>query len=307
MDNRAHCIFQNTLPTQAAALNACIDRAVARARECGAIKTIETESTRVQDQGIPFVVKWLSSLQHKEQAHREAAADALQQHARVCRNPGHNPFLPPEPALTLGRIGTKHLCVLNKFPVQARHLLLVTSEFEDQTDALTPADFAAVLALLGPLGGLAFYNGGKTAGASQRHKHMQWIPDSIPSQNFASLCAQLDSDPRHTEWAVHPHLPYQHVFIPLAPNTPADTVHAAFAQACRAVGINATASPMPPYNLLFNREWLLVVPRSCEDYAGISINALGFAASLFVRRVEQVAQIRTAGPLNVLRAVALPR
>jgi len=40
--------------------------------------------------------------------------------------------------------------------------------------------------------------------------------------------------------------------------------------------------PQAPYNLLATRRWMLVVPRRQERYEKISVNALGFAGSLFV-------------------------
>ena len=60
---------------------------------------------------------------------------------------------------------------------------------------------------------------------------------------------------------------------------------------------------MPPYNLLLDRDWLMVVPRRHEHWQDISVNALGFAGSLFVRRPAQIEQIRAVGPLALLAAV----
>jgi ATP adenylyltransferase len=63
--------------------------------------------------------------------------------------------------------------------------------------------------------------------------------------------------------------------------------------------------PATPYNLLATRRWMLVVPRRQERYESISVNALGFAGSLYVRNSAELALVRRAGPLNVLRAVTL--
>ena len=49
---------------------------------------------------------------------------------------------------------------------------------------------------------------------------------------------------------------------------------------------------------------MLVVPRCAECWHGISINALAFAGSLFVRDREQLELIRRTGPLSILQAVA---
>jgi len=62
-----------------------------------------------------------------------------------------------------------------------------------------------------------------------------------------------------------------------------------------------------PYNLLLTPHWMLVVPRSSEDVAGIAVNSLGFAGSFFVKNEEQLAVLRRIGPMTVLRRVGLPR
>jgi ATP adenylyltransferase len=59
-----------------------------------------------------------------------------------------------------------------------------------------------------------------------------------------------------------------------------------------------------PWNLLVTRRWMLVVPRLCEGFEGVAINALGFAGSLFVRDDVQLETIKRAGPMTALRAVS---
>ena len=60
-----------------------------------------------------------------------------------------------------------------------------------------------------------------------------------------------------------------------------------------------------PYNMLVTNDWMMVVPRTKEHFQDISINALGFAGSLFVRDQNQLEQIKQYGPINVLQSVAL--
>ena len=57
------------------------------------------------------------------------------------------------------------------------------------------------------------------------------------------------------------------------------------------------------YTLLFTRRWMLVVPRSREHFGPVSVNALGFAGSMFVRDDEQMQAVRQAGPMKVLAGV----
>jgi ATP adenylyltransferase len=61
---------------------------------------------------------------------------------------------------------------------------------------------------------------------------------------------------------------------------------------------------MAPYNLLVTRRWMLAVPRSRERFDSISVNALGFAGSLFVRDAAEMQRLREARPMRVLKEVA---
>ena len=60
------------------------------------------------------------------------------------RDPNFNPFLNPDPALTVGPIGEHHTIILNKFPLTARHLVLARRVFAEQLEPLNLADFTAL-------------------------------------------------------------------------------------------------------------------------------------------------------------------
>lgn len=273
------------------------DRVTALALESGALQPIRTECTELSEAGLPFSVRWISSLALKEQARVDTV---------IRRDPAFNPFLPPEPALTVAELGTDHLVVLNKFPVIARHLLIVTRRYEAQTAPLTAADFDALAAVIRCHGGLGFYNGGTEAGASQAHKHLQWVPD----HGLGALAASLP-DVREGEVVSSALLPWRHALVRLPRAWPSAEAGGAmladaFAAACARVGLPPAADPMPPYNLLVIRDWLLLVPRRCEKWTDVSVNSLGFAGSLFARNCGQIERIRAAGPLAVLAAVCFP-
>lgn len=61
---------------------------------------------------------------------------------------------------------------------------------------------------------------------------------------------------------------------------------------------------IPEHLLLVTRAWMLLVPRSRERFESVSINALGYAGSLFVKNDAELARIRDKGPMGVLSAVA---
>ena len=106
----------------------------------------------------------------------DAPSPSVSQRSGLVSPESTNPFLPYDPELYVGDLPPAHVCLLNKFNVVDHHLLIVTREFEHQETALTPADFAAMWSCLQQIDGLAFYNSGTVAGASQPHKHLQLVP-----------------------------------------------------------------------------------------------------------------------------------
>ncbi|MGB5914181.1 MAG: phosphorylase, partial [Phormidesmis sp.] len=73
-----------------------------------------------------------------------------------------------------------------------------------------------------------------------------------------------------------------------------------------AVGIDTTdmdGVQTAPYNLLCTRQWMMLIPRSQEKYADISVNSLGFAGSLLVKNEEELAKLQEIGPMTLLEQV----
>jgi ATP adenylyltransferase len=110
-------------------------------------------------------------------------------------------------------------------------------------------------------------------------------------------------------------LPFKHAFALLDPplfedrERAADRMRELYDAAIGEIGVmeEGAANDAPnPYNLLLTRRWMLAVPRSRERFDSISVNALGFAGSLFVRDAAEMQRLREAGPMRVLRGVSLP-
>jgi len=229
-----------------------------------------------------------------------------------------NPFLPPEKELTVAEISDTHIAILNKYNVMEHHLLIVTRHFEDQGMLLTLPDFEALWSCMSEYDAFGFYNGGREAGASQQHKHLQIVPLPLapegPSIPIAPLLARA---PAEGTGAV-PGFAFLHDFARLARNlskSPLDAARTTFKlynEMLRHVGLTSTREPglarqAAPYCLLIARDWMLLVPRSKEFFDGISFNSLAFAGSLFVRNVEQLNCLKTFGPMNALNRVAVNR
>ncbi|WP_206956442.1 ATP adenylyltransferase family protein [Trinickia acidisoli] len=283
----------------------------AHALACGALRPIETIQTTLDDGGIRFVVRQVSSLARKPQ-----------QQETPSPRPFVDPFLPHDPDLFVADVSATHFALLNKFNVIDHHLLIVTRAFEPQEALLDLADFEAWFACLAQFDGLGFYNGGRDAGSSQPHKHLQIVPlplgDAGQSLPLAPLIETATFD---GAVGTLPALPFRHAFARLAPASPEHAAAQAlgryrmlldaFALRTVAAGDHAHRThhvhQSAPYNLLVTRHWMLIVPRSAEQANGIAINSLGFAGSLFVRDAQQLDAIRRIGPMTILRDVGLPR
>ncbi|MBE9047895.1 phosphorylase [Pleurocapsales cyanobacterium LEGE 10410] len=278
------------------------------ARECGALKSIETEHHVIQQDNISFVVRTLSNLARKEQARKKQR----QQEHKIGKSV--DPFLPCEPDLFVGNISPSHFCLLNKFNVVDNHLLIVTRVFEEQTDLLNLQDFAALVSCMQEIDGLAFFNGGKIAGASQRHKHLQLIPlpflpnvvhvpidEAIADISFKDSLGRINSFPfRHKVATLD--LPWND-----SPTEAAQTMLERYHALLNQVGLetNPQMQQQPAaYNFLVTRNWMLVVPRSQETFQNIPVNSLGFAGSLFVRDREDLQLLKELTPLRLLAEVA---
>lgn len=281
------------------------------ARECGALQSIPTEYEFIEQNGIRFFVRIVTNLVRKDQAQQQQkkAAESGQD---------YDPFLPYEEDLFVADLSETHLCLLNKFNVVDHHLLIITRAFEEQEDLLTLEDFVALWRCLIEVNGFGFYNGGETAGASQRHKHLQLVPLPLtPDGKPLPIADAIATADFHDNIGTIKSFPFQHGLIQLnwqeqtAVEILAQHSLAAYHQLLNAMNIKGSeglsGQQTQAYNLLITREWMLIVPRSQEGYENILVNSLGLAGAMLVRNREQLEHLKRLSPLKVLTAVAIER
>jgi len=296
---------------QAGTLWDSILRRTTHAIHCGALHTIPTKSEFISADGVDFLVRIVSNLARKDAAKKE------QERSSDAVGDQPNPFLPYDEDLFVADVSGTHVAVLNKFNVVEQHLLIITRHFEDQETPLTVSDFEALWTCMGEYDGLAFYNSGETAGASQRHKHLQMVPlplatagPKVPIEPL--LCIDNCS---HTA-GISPELPFIHAIAKIDSSwlvSPRQTARSTFELYNSMLELVRTASntrfdpksQSKAYNLLVTRQWMLLVPRVAECFASISINALGFAGALLVRNEWELQILKETGPLAAIKQVSV--
>ncbi|KAJ3401951.1 bifunctional AP-4-A phosphorylase/ADP sulfurylase [Chytridiales sp. JEL 0842] len=278
----------------------------------------------IEEAGIKFQVRFAPSLAKKPTG---GLATPLPTAEKKKKEP-FNPFLNPEDDLRVEDFGT-HRLLLNKFSIVKGHVLITTKDWESQSDPLNHKDFRAAWRLFEQDTNnryLGFYNCGPLSGASVPHKHLQFIPlqptDDPPVDHLFSH--QRKKTTPGTPFTL-PVLPFVHSAALLPPTVSkgdADSEPAVIETTYKRLlrdafqKINVDSTPCftihnqtddpnstPSYNLIFTREWMMVVPRSKEVFTGCSVNSVGFAGMLLAKTEEEVDVLKGNGVLRVLKGV----
>ena len=272
------------------------------ALKCRALQSISTEYELIKQGEINFLVRIVTNLNRKD--------NAKKQQKKLGKD--FNPFLPYEKDLFVADISETHLCLLNKFNVVNHHLLIITRDFEEQETLLTLNDFAALWACLLQIDGLGFYNNGKIAGASQRHKHLQLVPFPLIAEisktpidpiikkvNYQNNMGKLSCfDFPHSISKIT--LQDNQNILEIAQSSLETYYHL-----LNTLKLYIEGQEKPkPYNLLITKEWMMIIPRSHAKYESISINSLGFAGALLVKNEQQLNLLKQVKPLKILQQVA---
>lgn len=209
-----------------------------------------------------------------------------------------NPFLYPfEPGLLIHNFDRNYRLLFNKYPVFDKHLLIVTYQFQSQSDPLTLEDFEVISLVCGELNAFAFYNSGPASGHSQEHKHIQIVPyKSSKGVPIDALVAPLLQD---APFAL-PSYPFKHLFHGIPPGSSAEEIFSIYSR------LKALTSAKESHNLVITKTYMLLVPREKERaFNRFDVNALGYVGFLLVRDEEEFENLRKVGPLGVIRDTAI--
>lgn len=218
------------------------------------------------------------------------------------KGPKPNPFLPWEPPLEIGRLASSHALILNKYPVQPAHLLLITQQWQPQSGWLAEADWQAVGHVAADTSGLWFFNSSPVAGASQPHRHLQLLPRHR-EESSCPLAPLLHDQLQESRQ------PWPWCYALSARQDPlgGKDLPLLYRQHATLLDLGDPAAPGQPrhaYNLLFDDHWFLTVRRVKEHCAGFSVNGLGFAGFLLCTDHSDLDWLKTHGPWSLLAEVA---
>ena len=196
--------------------------------------------------------------------------------------PEENPFSPWDESLKIAEIGSKHHLILNKYPVQRGHILLITNEWKPQEGWLEVDDWSAIQTVNKDTSGLWFFNSGPLAGASQPHRHIQLLR-RLPNELNCPREQWFINFERNNriEGKLTKNIITKKFNFDLQPSNLYDV----YIQLAKGLGLGDPiydTKPLSPYNLLITNRWIAIIKRTSDYVHGFSINALGFAGYILV-------------------------
>jgi ATP adenylyltransferase len=243
-------------------------------------------------------------------------------------NQKHDPFENPPADLLVTALPIQqpsHNLVLNKYPVIANHSIIATKTSKPQTDVLEEDDLALTHACLRawaegngpdpPRRLFAFFNSGEHSGASQAHRHLQFLPfedmaGATSSPDGWSLLVDKMNHPfpGRPPLLHNPLLPFRHYALPISPLSSSAELHQTYLALYRtavqgiqefnsepsAVEISETKDPTTAaisYNLAMTIDMMAICPRRREaasvpssDGEGlVAVNGTVLAGTLMVK------------------------
>ncbi|KAM3070367.1 bifunctional AP-4-A phosphorylase/ADP sulfurylase [Clarireedia jacksonii] len=293
------------------------------AQAAGDLNFYSTQVSIVQVNSFPFQLRYSPALAHKPKSSKP----------RDSAEKPPNPFLNPS-QLLVTELAPAHNIVLNKFPVIPEHFILATKEFKKQTHLLEEADLEAAYKCLEAYHDegeelFGFFNSGEHSGASQPHRHLQFLPvqsmrSGLAQETWRPLADQL-VDKTVSD------LPFMYFSAALSPTISSSELHSTYLRlhqdACQVMKIDTSnkdllsggdyESPIS-YNLGLTDKSMVLCPRTSEgqsithtngDLLGpIALNGTLLAGTLLVKSQAEWDAVRNNKNilLDVLKAIGVP-
>ncbi len=216
-----------------------------------------------------------------------------------------NPFSPWDKRLEIAHIHNKHVLILNKYPVQIGHMLLITNTWSPQDGWLDKSDFKALESVEKDTSGLWFFNSSRIAGASQPHRHIQLLRRSAGEcicPRYEWFRAYLRDELDHKSNLFRSCL----VLNRKMNNSKICSLYEMYIYMCKELYLgNPSEDPKPlkGYNLIITEDLIALIVRSKDNNHGFSINGLGFAGYMLATELSQIDWLEKFGPEELISEV----
>ena len=219
---------------------------------------------------------------------------------KIYYGPKQNPFNPWEKILEIEKIGNNHQLILNKYPVQKGHILLITNSWKPQNGWLDISDWVAIQKVNKDTSGLWFFNSSPIAGASQPHRHIQLLRRSNGEVSCPREKWFLDLKIRNDNETMLEKNIVVSQFNFLENST---YIYDLYLELTNKIGLGdpfKDEKPRYPHNILITNKWIAIIRRSFDQLFGISVNGLGFAGYLLITEKSDINYLKRFGPEKLL-------
>lgn len=196
-------------------------------------------------------------------------------------------------------------------------MILHTAEFEPQDELLNAHDFHAACLALTSMGDkyTVIYNGGKDAGASLNHKHMQVVPrsshsglESLLKGDTKSVYASIiivqafDTD-NNLDSSAFEAIPFR-LSVGVLPDSPdGKGLHELFVRLREQCGLKSNEAS----NMILYPGHMVVIPRRTANIDGIDANAAGMTGDVWCSSEAQFKEWQRIGPMQLLLQFGVPK
>ncbi len=219
----------------------------------------------------------------------------------------NNPFLPWDKDLEVSHVNRNHTLILNKYPVQIGHMLLITNTWAPQNGWLNIHDWEAIEIVDKDTSGLWFFNSCPQAGASQPHRHIQLL-----RRHYSEIICPRNNwfmNYSTNEKLLNRKLYNSAIVLKKDSLDDSNSLYKKYLKAAEMIGLgnpNNNLEPLKPYNLIITKDWIALIRRSSDGLNGFSINALGFAGYLLATSVSKISWLDDYGPEYLLQELVDP-
>ncbi|KAL4802959.1 ATP adenylyltransferase-domain-containing protein [Aspergillus unguis] len=328
-------------------LPALVSKRFTAARDAGHLIFSQTHLEILRPGGVPYQLRYCPALANKPTGKPKADDGAPKKR--------FDPFENPSPDLLIAHFPKEnptHFLVLNKFPVIPNHFILATTAWQEQTDILDKEDLAAAYACVKAWGEgspaigterkrlFAFFNSGYESGASQPHRHLQFLPvesmaEDDESKSWSPLIDTVPAQPASSDSELRrvDGVPLANFALPLPTDASAEKLYEIYLSLYRAAGVAAavpkhnlrsgTGPAAFSYNLAMTDSTMMICPRrsvsaviSVDDSARkdiveagvVELNGTLLAGTMMVKAEAEWNELRQNSDaiLRVLGAIGYP-